>query len=86
MQPRQNPPGKGRTANVPQDPQGDEDINYDEAIEQAEEEEDDADYDEDEDLELEGEEDERDDDIPLSENAGNPDEAANQDETKDITV
>ncbi len=81
MQPRQNPPGAGRTANVPQSPQGDEYIDYDEAVNEIREEEDEEEEEADaEDLDLEGEEDERDDDTPLS--------GSNhvRNETKDITV
>lgn len=76
MQPRNTPPGKGRSAAL--EPEGDDYIDYDEPIDETGEDEEDTD--EEDDPELEGEEDERDDDIPLSRRPGS------QDETKDITV
>ena len=76
MQPRQNPPGRGRTANVAQSPQGDEYIDFDEAVNESREDEDE----EEEEIEPETEDDEQDEDTPLS--------GSNhvRNETKDITV
>lgn len=76
MQPRNTPPGKGRSAAL--EPEGDDYIDYEDPLDETGEDEEDTD--EDNDPEPEGEDDERDEDIPLSRKPGD------QNETKDITV